>query len=87
MNEKKHTLVVEDRGSLRLSGVEDVESFSEKLVVIKTSQGRLSVKGEGLLIKDLRTETGDMSITGTVDVLEYSKVKKPAGAVMRSLFG
>ncbi len=87
MSEKKHTLEIEDRSVMRLSGVEDVESFSEKIVVIRTSLGRLTVKGGGLLIKDLRTESGEMSISGTVDSLEYSRAKKPAGTVIRSLFG
>lgn len=86
MSENMHTLSLDKREEMRVGGVMDVESFSEKLVVIKTTMGRLTVRGENLLIKELNVESGDMMITGRVNSMEYSKLKKQSGAIMDSLF-
>ena len=43
-----HKLVMEERKRLSIGGVENVESFSDNLVLLDTTMGRLSVKGENL---------------------------------------
>ena len=45
---KSHSLELDKRERLSLSGVEDVMGFDESMVVLQTGLGRLSVRGEGL---------------------------------------
>ena len=40
-----HNLVLEDRRSLMVSGVSDVDSFDEQTVIVFTEMGELTVRG------------------------------------------
>ena len=42
-----HHVVIEERKSLTVSGVEDVERFDENTIVLSTSKGAMVVTGEG----------------------------------------
>ena len=45
-----HHVVIEERKSLTVSGVEDVERFDENTIVLSTSKGAMVVTGENLHI-------------------------------------
>ena len=80
-----HQLVLDDRTRLSLSGVSDVDSFDESIVIAHTPLGDLTVKGSGLHISRLNTESGDLAVEGTIDVLEYTKTA-PQGNILRRWF-
>ena len=46
-------LILENRGKLNVSGVVDVLSFDDQVVIIETELGLLTVKGENLKINKL----------------------------------
>jgi sporulation protein YabP len=50
-----HTVTLVDRRSLDITGAEDVISFDESSVVIRTTQGVMTVDGEELHIVRLNT--------------------------------
>ena len=52
-NGKKHTLMLDARRHLVLTGVEDVSGFNEETVSVKTTAGSLTIKGSGLHIDRL----------------------------------
>ena len=66
-----HHLILEDRESLTVSGVEEVESFDESTIVMETAQGMLIVRGEGLHIEKLSLDGGDLKVEGRVNALLY----------------
>ncbi len=74
----EHRIVLESRKQLCLSGVEKVQSFASKEIMLETIQGLLSVKGEGLEIKHLDLEGKIVEIEGIVDALTYSRHAKEA---------
>ena len=74
--EKGQRLVLEDRERLTLSLVENVESFSEEEILLKTSCGGLSIKGRNLKLEDLSIENGNILLTGRVDKMEFSEIKE-----------
>ena len=43
----KHTLILEERKRLHLSGVTDVDCFNEREIRLYTELGTLTVKGRG----------------------------------------
>ena len=43
--QRSHTLSMENRDKLSLTGVEDVSGFDASLVVLTTSMGELTVRG------------------------------------------
>ena len=82
---QEHGATLVDRKRLSLTGVEDVDCFNEQLVVLRTSQGTLTVAGAGLNISRLSLEDGRAEVEGAVDALAYSAVKKKGGLLGRLL--
>ena len=66
-----HHVVLEERKSLTVSGVEDVERFDENTIVLSTSKGTLVVTGENLHIEKLSLDGGDLKVDGDIDALTY----------------
>lgn len=52
-----HTLVIEDRKRLSVSGVTDVESFDEETVALATELGELIIHGYDLHINRIDVES------------------------------
>ena len=80
-----HTLLLEERKKLTVTGVTDVDSFAEDGMVIYTGQGQLSLRGSGLRIDRLDTETGELTVTGSVFALAYTD-ERPKGGAWKRLF-
>ena len=58
-----HNVIMENRRELRISGVKDIDSFSETKIVLNTIMGELVVRGRDLHVRALEAETGDLSKT------------------------
>lgn len=86
-NSEKHRIELKGRESLNISGVEDVINFDEGNVVLQTVCGILSVDGEDLHIVNLNVDSGDVSISGTVNGIIYpqSGVKQSGGFFRRMM--
>ena len=65
-------LVLENRGKLSISGVLDVLSFDDLVVMVETELGLLTVKGENLRINKLSIETSEVIVEGDISYLAYS---------------
>ena len=70
-NRIPHSLILNERNELNVSGVRDVDSFDEESVVAFTDLGELIISGDELHISRLDVETGDLSIEGNVKSLVY----------------
>ncbi len=58
---------------LTLTGVTDVDCFDERMINLFTGLGELTIKGRNLHINDVSVETGDMTITGDIWLLQYGE--------------
>ncbi len=83
---KPHSLSLEDRGKLSVTGVEDVESFDEAVIVMNTSQGNLIVRGSGLHIGKINLEVGELRVEGLISDLSYEE-KSSSGGFWSKVFG
>lgn len=83
---KHHSLSLEGREKLSLSGVEDVSGFDENLVVLTTAQGELSVRGQSLHIERIDLESGTLELRGHIQELSYEEPARTGGFLAR-LFG
>ena len=70
---KGHRLVMENREQIALTGVQKVQSFDPKEIVLETELGILSIKGEQLGIKLLNLEDGKVNLQGHVSALIYHR--------------
>lgn len=84
--QRSHTLSMENRDKLSLTGVEDVSGFDESLVVLTTSMGELTVRGEGLHIERIDLDSGQLEVCGKVQELSYDE-RTPKGTLWSRLFG
>ena len=82
---EQHSLSLDERKRLRISGVCDVESFDEHSVVLVTSAGVLMISGDGLHIDRLSLETGELGVEGRVDRLLYAD-ESASGSFWSRLF-
>ena len=65
-------LILENRNKLSISGVLDVLSFDDQIVIIETELGLLTVKGETLRINKLSIDTSEVIVEGQIDSISYS---------------
>ena len=82
-----HHIMMEERSSLTVSGVSDVERFDENEIVMSTSKGTLVVTGENLHIEKLSLDGGDLKVEGDIDALtsEESRRERSGGLLARLL--
>ena len=81
-----HQLVVNDREQLTVSGVADVDRFDDTVILAHTSVGDLTIRGEKLRIDRLNVDTGDLSVGGRIDLLEYTEPVSRKGGVLGRWF-
>ena len=65
-------LILENRGRLSITGVLDVLSFDDQVVIVETELGLLTVKGESLRINKLSIDTSEVIVEGDIQGLNYS---------------
>ena len=71
-NRRQHKMVMINRKSCSLTGVADVIAFDENEVILETDMGMLMLKGQGLHVKRLTLEQGEVELEGKLDSFLYS---------------
>ena len=71
MKPAAHRLALDGRERMTVSGVEDVISFDECGVVLKTVMGILSIDGAELRIINLNVDAKDIEIAGKINGIIY----------------
>ena len=81
-------IILENREKLTLSGVRDVLSFDDQIVIVETELGLLTIKGQNLKITKLSIDTGDVVVEGDILNLGYSEktLDKKGTSIMKKLF-
>lgn len=82
-------IILENRGKLSISGVLDVLSFDDQVVIVETELGLLTVKGENLRINKLSIDTSEVIVEGDTSSLTYSDSKtleKSKGSLISKIF-
>lgn len=81
-------LILENREKLSISGVLDVLSFDDQVVIVETELGLLTIKGENLRINKLSIDTSEVIVEGQIYNLAYSEndLDKKTGGFLNKLF-
>ena len=80
---RAHSIHIENRSRLQVTGVADVESFNEQQIVLSTEGGYLCIDGEGLHLSKLNLDDGQVAVEGEILELEYEAPQQEK----RGLFG
>lgn len=79
-------LVLQNRASLSVTGVSEVCGFDENSISMVTVLGDLLVKGKTLRITRLSLDVGEVDIEGSVDHLEYTKLRRKRESFLTRIF-
>ncbi len=72
MQENKHSVQLEQKKNLQVSGVESVAAFSQvKIILALVGGGRMSVVGSGLKITAFSKANGTFVAEGSVTGISY----------------
>ena len=80
-----HTVQIENRSCMTLTGVTEVVNFSDCIVELVTVLGGLTVKGKNLNMSRLNTDTGELNVNGDIHSVLYTNIKKK-GSILDGLF-
>ncbi len=80
-----HDLTLQQRQKLTMTGVTEVVSFDESAVVLQTGLGILMVHGQGLQLKQLSPDGGQVCVDGSISALVYEEPRQ--GGWLRRLMG
>lgn len=70
--QQNHSLHINNRESVDLTGVIKVITFNEENVVLQTTMGGLSIKGKSMKVNKLNVDNGEMSIEGYIYSILYN---------------
>ncbi len=77
MEDKKmqamHNVIMENRAKLTLTGVKDIHSFDDELVLVETEMGILTIKGVDLKMNKLNLDNTELIVEGKIIALVYSE--------------
>lgn len=82
-------IILESREKLTITGVLDVLSFDDQIVIVETQLGLLTIKGEDLRINKLSIDSSEVIIEGEIYNLGYSESsneKKRSSGILGKIF-
>ena len=82
-------IILENREKLSLSGILDVLSFDDQIIILETELGMLTVKGEDLRINKLSIDTSEVIVEGYICGLNYSEkdqIKEKGEGLLSKIF-
>ena len=82
-------IILENREKLSITGILDVLSFDDQIIIVETELGLLTIKGENLKINKLNIDTSDVTLDGHISTLSYSNsdsIKKNVSRINRKNF-
>ena len=85
--EAAYGITIDHRARAAVTGVENVESFDEKQIVLHTAGGELVITGSGLHVESLQLEEGKLTLTGRVDAAAYGSERRARSSFFRRALG
>lgn len=84
---KEQNIVIQNREKAVVTGVEDIHSFDDELVIVQTDLGLLTIKGENLKMNKLNLDNNELIIEGKTSAIAYSDaVQNKKQGFMNKLF-
>ena len=67
-------VIMENREKISVTGVVDIHSFDDELVLAQTDLGILTIKGDDLKMNKLNLENNELIIEGKIMAVAYSDI-------------
>ena len=69
---KNQNIFIEDRNKVTITGVEQVDSFNDNTIILRTVKGGMTIRGEGLNVGKLNLDNGNININGIINGIVYN---------------
>lgn len=66
-------IILENREILNVTGINDVLSFDDQVIILSTELGMLTIKGEDLKINKLNIDESEIKVEGNINNISYSQ--------------
>ncbi len=86
MRIRSHTIHIDNRELISVTGVKDVASFNEQEVELVTEAGELRVEGNELRITKLSLDEGQVIVEGEIIALQYEDAPAERGSLFSRMF-
>ncbi len=83
---RSHSIHIENRELVSITGVKDVGSFNETEIILMTDGGGLTVEGNDLHITKLNLDDGQIIVEGQLIALEYDDMPVQKGSLFSRMF-
>ncbi len=84
---KEQNIVIQNREKTVVTGVDDILSFDDELVIVQTDLGLLTIKGEDLKMNKLNLDNNELIIEGKTSAIAYSDAtQNKKQGIMNKLF-
>ena len=89
LNKEEHTIsqsniILNNQSKLIMTGVQEVYSTNDKILILKSNNKKLTITGTNLNITKLLVDTGELEANGTIDCIKYSASNQ--GNLLKRLF-
>ena len=81
----RHSLQIDRREHVNVTGIIDVISFDEESVIGETEMGIIIIKGANLHVGRINLDSGELVVSGEIDGVTYEN--PGGGAKTKSLLG
>ena len=71
MSEQNHSVKIENRQNIFITGVNDLVSFDEETVIVDTKMDVMIIHGHNLHVNKLNLDDGELSIDGEINDINY----------------
>jgi len=73
---KEQNIVIQNREKAVVTGVDDILSFDDELVLAQTDLGILTIKGDDLKMNKLNLDNNELIVEGQIVAVAYSDVNQ-----------
>ena len=67
-------IIIENREKACITGVIDIHSFDDELVLVQTELGVLTIKGDDLKMNKLSLDNNELIVEGKIIAIAYSDI-------------
>lgn len=79
-------VIIEERKRLNITSVKDVTSFDDETILLDTTLGKMTIKGDGLRVTNFNNETGDFTAEGKIHAVVYMSQEGASGGFISRIF-
>lgn len=83
---RMHSVKLDAGKHMSLTGINEVVSFNENAVLLKSDNGGIEIKGSGLNVQKFDIEDGTVNIDGEVNSFRYMNAPEKQQGFFKRLF-